>query len=263
MIQLFPPANHDHPSDADAPDPRVDDVDLAIAAEARHHEDGRPWLFTNMVASLDGGTAIGGVSGGLGNDGDRAVFAALRSAADVILVGSSTAREENYRPPRRPEAARRRRLAEGRTPDPRLVVVSASLSLPSDLPLFGDPELRPIILTCASAPEAERARLNQMADLLVAGTDTVELAAGLAELGRLGHRAVLSEGGPSLNGQLVAAGLVDEWNLTISPRLLAGDSRRAAVGPLADGPPPAMHLARVWADDDHLFCRWIRPESAT
>ena len=61
----------------------------------------RPWVGVCMITSLDGSTARNGLSGGLGNDGDRAVFAALRRAADAIIVGAATARAEQYRAPRR------------------------------------------------------------------------------------------------------------------------------------------------------------------
>ena len=63
---------------------------------------GRPWVGVCMIVSLDGSTSVGGRSGGLGKEGDHAVFAALRRAADVILVGSTTAAAEQYGPPKRP-----------------------------------------------------------------------------------------------------------------------------------------------------------------
>jgi len=46
------------------------------------------YLRANMIGSLDGAATVAGLSGGLGGDGDRAVFAAMRANADVILVGS-------------------------------------------------------------------------------------------------------------------------------------------------------------------------------
>ena len=52
-----------------------------------------------MIASVDGGTAVAGVSGGLGNRDDHAVFAALRQAADGVLVGLGTVVAEEYRVP--------------------------------------------------------------------------------------------------------------------------------------------------------------------
>lgn len=255
MIQLF--ALTDGPMDH-AGATTVEDVELAVAAEARPATDARPWLYTNMIASADGGTAVNGLSGALGGPGDKAMFRALRAEADAILVGAATVREESYRSPDNPEATRQRRRAQGRPTDPRLAIVTRSLDLDADFPIFENPENRPIIITVSAAPPQRRAALQPVAEIIDAGEEDVDLGRALGFLAERGIRTVLAEGGPSLNGQLVHDGLIDEWNLSISPRLLAGDSRRAAVGPIPDGTPPAMHLARVWTDDDFLFCRWLR-----
>jgi len=258
MIQLFPPADAttiEHTSTF------VADVEAAVGAESRRRPDGRPWLFTNMIASADGGTAIDGLSGGLGGPGDKAMFRALRAQADVILVGAATVREEAYRAPRLPEEAERRRLEAGRPPAPRLAIVTRSLDLDIGLPLFEDETNRPFVITVADAPSDRRAALQGRAEIVDAGTSNVDLGLAVELLAEHGTTTVLSEGGPSLNGQLIHAGLIDEWNLSLSPRLLAGDSRRAAVGPVPGGPPPAMRLGRVWTDDDFLFCRWVRSDA--
>src|SRR3954469_18893439 len=64
----------------------------------------RPGVRCNMIASADGGTAVAGRSGGLGGTADHRVFRALRSLADVVLVGAGTARAEQYGPSDRPVA---------------------------------------------------------------------------------------------------------------------------------------------------------------
>lgn len=250
MLQLFPTAG-DQPID----------VRAAVAAESRPGRDGRPWLYTNMIASADGGTAVDGLSGQLGGPGDKTVFAALRSVADAILVGAATVREERYRPPNQSDEIVAERRERGQAPHPRLAIVTRSLDLDLELPLFDDPKNRPLILTASSAPPERKAALDERAEVLEVGEDGVEPSAALAALAERGVATVLSEGGPSLNGQLIAAGLVDEWNLSLSPRLLGGDSRRAAVGHLPGGPPEAMGLSRVWTDDDFLFCRWVRDDA--
>jgi riboflavin biosynthesis pyrimidine reductase len=137
-------------------------------------------------------------------------------------------------------------------------VVTRSLDLDLDLPLFSDPDYRPLILTAESSPADQRTALAAKADVIVAGDSGVDMPTAISELRARGASTVLSEGGPSLNGQLIADGLIDEWNLSVSPTLLGADSKRAAVGPLAAGPPANMALSRVWTDDHFLFCRWIR-----
>jgi len=64
------------------------------------------------------------------------------------------------------------------------------------------------------------------------------------------------EGGPTLNGQMLAADLVDEVCLTIAPRFIAGRSDRVAEGPWAVREP--WHLAHVCEQDGYLFVRYLR-----
>jgi hypothetical protein len=84
------------------PDP-ADHVsaDAAYGFARERHPSGRPWVGWCMVASLDGATVVDGQSGALSNPTDGAVLQALRSAADVILVGAGTVRAEGYGAPRK------------------------------------------------------------------------------------------------------------------------------------------------------------------
>jgi 5-amino-6-(5-phosphoribosylamino)uracil reductase len=66
---------------------------------------------------------------------------------------------------------------------------------------------------------------------------------------------VLAEGGPTLNGQLAAAGLLDEVCLTVSPLLAGGDARRILAGPALQDP-PRFTLRSLCEEDDFLFLRY-------
>ena len=76
-------------------------VDELYAEPSRHRVGDRPWVGLCMIASLDGSTVVAGTSGGLSNPDDLAVLATLRRAADAIVVGASTVRQEGYGPPRK------------------------------------------------------------------------------------------------------------------------------------------------------------------
>ena len=113
---------------------------------------GRPWVLVNMVASIDGATAVDGRSGGLGGPGDKAVFHALRAVADVILVGAGTVRAEHYGPaaPRRrgpgPPACRG---ARPRCPGSRSSPAGSTST--STAPLFTEADVRPLVVTADAA----------------------------------------------------------------------------------------------------------------
>ncbi len=71
------------------------------------------------------------------------------------------------------------------------------------------------------------------------GVPTLRAGAGgrvdLAQLvEHLAGKVVMFEGGPSLAGAMVALGLVDEFFLSVAPRVIGGASTRASC----TGPPP-------------------------
>ena len=88
------------------------------------------------------------------------------------------------------------------------------------------------------------------------GADEVDLVAALGRLRTDGVGVVTCEGGPTLNGDLIAHDLIDEWALTVSPLLVSGDAGRGSRGPLAD--PRRFELARLLEADGELLGRWVR-----
>jgi riboflavin biosynthesis pyrimidine reductase len=233
------------------------DLDEAIAAENRTPPTGTTWVALNMVTSVDGSTAVDGQSGALGGDGDRAVFGALRAMCDVVLVASGTAKAENYGPPKMTDAQREARRARGQRDIPRLAVVSRSLSFATDTRLFsgaGTGE-HPLILTSDDADPDRVAALGDVAEVVAVGSETTpeRLVAALGPYGPV----VLCEGGPTLNGQFVAAGVIDELLVTLAPMLTLGDSLRLATGDALEAP-QRYRLDRVFRQDDELFLRYLQ-----
>jgi riboflavin biosynthesis pyrimidine reductase len=74
----------------------------------------------------------------------------------------------------------------------------------------------------------------------------------------MGHSWVLTEGGPTLLGELVRDGLLDELCLTISPLIAAGDGPRIVDAPSLPAP-SRLRLASVLEDDGELFLRYLQP----
>ncbi|HTI34896.1 MAG TPA: pyrimidine reductase family protein [Miltoncostaea sp.] len=218
---------------------------------------GRPGVRVNMVASLDGAITVEGRSGGLGGDADWRVFMALRALADVILVGAGTVRNEGYGPPRLDDEVQAARRERGQARLPRIAVVTRSLTLDWDSRFFAEApdDARPLVLTCAAAPEDGRRRAAEVAELVVAGDDDVDVGEALARLGGQGVASVLCEGGPYLNRALAADGLLDELCLTVSPLLVGGAGPRMLAGaaPSPGGVPMALHAA--YEDEGFLFLR--------
>jgi riboflavin-specific deaminase-like protein len=236
---------------------------LPSYADAVHLDDayaypaGRPWLRANMVASADGAATAGGRSGGLSGEADRQVFSVLRGLADVVLVGAATVRREEYGPPKAKPQYAERRAAAGQAPAPVIAIVSGSLDLDFTSKLFAAATTTPIVITAAAAPPGRMAAAGAVADVVVAGDERVDLSAAADALAGRGYRRMLTEGGPHLLSQLVAAGLVDELCLTIAPLMVGGDVALRIVAGAQLDPPMPLHLAHLLEDANFLFARYL------
>jgi uncharacterized protein YeaO (DUF488 family)/riboflavin biosynthesis pyrimidine reductase len=192
-----------------------------------------PRLFANFVSSLDGVVAIPGeirssrmISGH--SEADRFVMALLRACADVVVVGANTMQSspdgrwtaERAYPPAATLFAELRR-SRHRPPRPTVAVLSGTGSVDPRHPAL---EAGALVLTSERGAARLRGRLPRASKALPIGAEApIDPVAAVAALRRRGHELILSEGGPTAFGALVAAGLVDELFLTTSP-VLAGRS---------------------------------------
>ncbi|MBC9735285.1 dihydrofolate reductase family protein [Nocardioides marmotae] len=197
----------------------------------------RPWLRANMVGTIDGAaTGPDGRSGSINNAADHRVFGMLRSLADAVVVGAGTARAEGYGPA-----------------DVPIVLVSRRAEVPPTL--RGHEPGRVLVATCGTAEHLEEARaLLGHEHVLVLGEESVDLVALRAALVARGWESLLSEGGPHLLADLLAAGLVDELCTTVVPRVVAGEGPRITAGPPADVP---LLLELLLEERGTLLARWF------
>ncbi len=242
-----------------------------------------------MASTADGRATLEGRSGPIGNRADKELFLALRTAVDAVLVGAGTARTERYRQLVKAESQRRLRRERGLAAEPLACIVSAGLALsPESVPLLGEPDARVVILTPsaagvlpgadasgAAAPSAQATpgghatapQQDPPAELAApveyvrtAHEGQLDLRAALAELHtRWGVRTVMCEGGPHLNGALLAAGAVDELFLTLAPKLGGGSDPQASLrivcGPELD-PPVELELREALESEGCLLLRY-------
>jgi riboflavin biosynthesis pyrimidine reductase len=212
----------------------------------------RGWVRANMVSTLDGSASGGdGRSGTISSTVDKATFGVLRGLADVVLVGASTVRAEQYGPPKADPAFADRRSRAGQRPAPALAVVTHGGDLPDGL--FDGPS--PTYLVTTASADLDRLRGLAGADrVIVAGEDDLDVEDAIRVLAGRGLGRVLLEGGPSLLGTAMAAGAVDELCLTWSPVLVAGSGPRIARGPAVALTARPAHLI---AAEDVLLGRWL------
>jgi riboflavin biosynthesis pyrimidine reductase len=132
-----------------------------------------------MVMSLDGSTVVEGNSRALSGDADRSILIGLRSLADVVVVGSSTVRIDDYGPPARK--------------DLRVGVVSRTGNLDLTTPLFTSGA--GFLIIPEDAPEPS----NPKVTCVRAGLGSVDFAAAMSQLD---GTFIQLEGGPGLNASM-------------------------------------------------------------
>jgi riboflavin biosynthesis pyrimidine reductase len=223
-------------------------------------------LFANFVSSLDGAVALPAVPkastliGGR-HPADRFVMALLRSVADAVLLGAGTYRE--HRGPWTAEKAEAAtdlaelRAAIGATPTPALVVVTRS----GDLGPPRDFAAGTVIVTTDRGRERLDAHRDAGAEVVVPGGDEpIDAAPLMALLRSRGLSRILTEGGPTLMGDLLRARVVDELFLTLSPVVLGSGPRGATTlaggADLVAAPARAERLLSVRRSDGYLFVRY-------
>jgi riboflavin biosynthesis pyrimidine reductase len=227
-------------------------------------------FVANFVESLDGVVAIPGLPRSHAvvsddSEADRFVLALLRACADVVLVGTGTLAaspkgtwrvDKAY--PEAAEAFAELRAARGLPEQPLVAIATSGISFVPSHPVL---EAGAIVLTTeAAAPGIAEAVPDATEVVAVSGGASVDLRAAVTALRERGHGVIVSEAGPTLFGQLVAAELVDELFLTVSP-LLAGHALAARLN-LVEGVEllperrVAGRLRSVRTNASHLFLRY-------
>lgn len=188
------------------------------------------WVGLCMVTSLDGAVSVDGRSGGLGGPADLLALSRLRGSNDVSIVGAGTVRQERYGPLTGGAARRADRERRGLAPSPRLAIVTSSGRLDPELPVFGDPAERPLVLVSSSADPEALTALAEVAEPQVIDETPLSPGAIVEVLVSLGLRRILCEGGPRLNQAMLEADLIDEVFLTLAPTAVGGPATRIVHG---------------------------------
>lgn len=188
-------------------------------------ETGRPWVIAKWAMTLDGKLATrAGSSRWISSEASRALVHKLRGRVDAIIVGRGAVEADDP-------------LLTARPPGPRVatrVVLDRRASIASDRQLVRTAREVPVFI--AAGPDAPAGDCQRLRD---AGCEVwqsstpdsaMHIRQLLQELGRRRMTNVLVEGGAELFGAFFDAGLVDEVQAFIAPKLSGG---RAAPSPIA------------------------------
>lgn len=222
-----------------------------IADRYRWPDNGRPWLRTNFVTTIDGAAQdASGLSGDLGGEEDFRIFHVLRSTCDVIVAGAGTTRAEGYEPVR-PDEVHAELRTDRATQVPPIAIVSESLNIPEPLTTGGQ-----ILITHLGTDRRKREKLAETMDVIAVGDNEIDWAAVLAAFADRQLFRVLCEGGPELHGSLLEADVVDELCVTLAHVTVGGAAKRIATGEKEIS--RAMRLADRIDGEEITAFRWVR-----
>ena len=187
---------------------------------------GRPEVLLKMAASLDGRVATrSGHSRWISGPGARVLVHQWRAGVDAVAVGIGTAVADDPM-----LTARDVDVPEGRTA--LRVVLDPHARLPLDRALLATAHEAPVLVVAGSGADGGRVDALRAAgaevDVVPAAHGPDFLEGALDALGRREVQSVLVEGGPTVAGALLDAGLVDVLAWVVAPIVIGGDHAAVA-----------------------------------
>lgn len=226
----------------------IDVVSGVLEAEARalnepfekYIRTGLPFVTLKSASTLDGRMASReSDSKWITGPEAREAVHALRHRHDAIMIGAGTAAADDP-------------SLTTRLPVPGIhpvrVVVDSRLALSPHLKLFTDGEAPTIVLATAQAePDKKRALASAGVEVIeCAGEDgRVDLRDAMRRLGERELCSVLLEGGGTLNGAMLAAGLIDKAVIFYAPKVIGGSGPALFDFPGFERMRDAIQLDRV------------------
>src|SRR5207302_2610580 len=185
---------------------------------------GRPFVHLKMAVTLDGKIATRTCeSRWITGEVARARVHEMRHRYDAIMVGGRTARADDPLLTDRSGKKRRRPLAR--------VVIEQYLQISPESRLVQTTDAAPVIIfACDDSDDETLSTLQSRGVEVISQGSALDLSSTLEELGRRSIQSVLVEGGASLAGLLLDAGLVNKVTFFVAPMIIGGQESPSAIG---------------------------------
>ena len=155
----------------------------------------------------------------------------IRARADALLLGRGTLEVENMRMGLPDAALRAGRVRRKQAAYPLRVILSNSGRIRPELRVFKEAFSPIFIYSTTRMPRRLQAELAERATLHLTGEKAVNLREMLEDLrARHGVKRLVCEGGGAVLRSLLEAGLVNEVNITLCPRIFGGEKAPSLTG---------------------------------
>jgi 2,5-diamino-6-(ribosylamino)-4(3H)-pyrimidinone 5'-phosphate reductase len=220
----------------------------------------RPVVFINAAMSADGKiSTVKGTQTRISGKKDRDRVDALKAGSDAIMVGIGTVLADNPSLTVKSKKRREKRKEAGKDENPIRIVVDSTARTPVEAELLVKGEGKRIIAVSQRAILEDISRLGKKAEILICGTEEVDLKKLLYELRLRDIRRVMVEGGATLNWSLISQGLVDELYTYVGNMILGGKTAPTLVGGEGFGAEDAvvkLELLHMEKLDEGALLRW-------
>lgn len=183
-----------------------------------------PYIVMNIAMTADGKTDTITRRGALiSSPLDMMRVDQLRASCDAIMVGGHTLLGDDPRLVLKTRELQLARLAEGKDENPMKVGVITIADLDPDSRFLNYGHAKITIFTTCKTPQKKVEELRDRGVKVFISEDSrVDLRRAIAQLGVLGVKRLLVEGGGTLNEELIRLGLGDELNIYIAPLIFGG-----------------------------------------
>jgi 2,5-diamino-6-(ribosylamino)-4(3H)-pyrimidinone 5'-phosphate reductase len=220
----------------------------------------RPCIVVNVAMSADGKLSTSErrqvkISGAE----DFARVDQMKVGSDAVMVGIGTVLADDPSLTVKAAGARKERRNRGLDEHPVRVVVDSSARIPLTASVLTKGDGKRVVAVSKRADAKKIAALNNIATVIVAGDNEVDLPRVMDELGSMGIQRLMVEGGGTLIGALFRAGLVDECYSFIGNIIIGGkDAPTLAdgIGCVKESDFTRLALVEAQQIDDGILLHW-------
>jgi riboflavin-specific deaminase-like protein len=227
-----------------------------------------PFVFSNFAMTADGKIAFANHRfKAFTTKSDLEHMMELRATADAVMSGARTVDLSPATLGPGGAKYRKLRLKRGLKEYNLRIVVSGSGSVNAKAEIFKHTHSPIILLTTERIPKASLKKLEKLAIVKTFGKKEIDFHAAFRWLRKeWGVKRLLCEGGGELHGELIRQGLINEFHLTMSPKVFAGRTAPTiadgdGVATLADAAQLELKSRKQVGDEWYLVFRFQTPFS--